>query len=54
VLIVACGIWPQAITGWSEQATSALALRGFALPARMASTPEGTTTVAIAHPMLPS
>jgi NAD(P)H-quinone oxidoreductase subunit 4 len=54
VLIVACGIWPQAITGWSEQATSALALRGFALPARMASTPEGSTTVAIAPPMLPS
>ncbi|MEB3156353.1 MAG: NADH-quinone oxidoreductase subunit M [Cyanobacteriota bacterium] len=55
VLIVACGIWPQALTGWSESATSSLALRTFALPNPMvASQPEGTAAVALATRTLPS
>ncbi|MBM5817275.1 MAG: NADH-quinone oxidoreductase subunit M [Cyanobacteria bacterium K_Offshore_surface_m2_239] len=55
VLIVACGIWPQALTGWSERATSSLALRTFALPNPMvASQREGTAAVALATRTLPS
>jgi NAD(P)H-quinone oxidoreductase subunit 4 len=55
VLIVASGLWPQAITGWSESATSALALRSFTLPAQVvASRQGGPSAVAIASRTLPS
>jgi NAD(P)H-quinone oxidoreductase subunit 4 len=37
LLILASGIWPQSLTGWSESATSSLALRSSIFPAQLAS-----------------
>jgi len=37
LLVIAVGVWPQALVGWSEATTAGLALRSGALPARLAS-----------------
>jgi NAD(P)H-quinone oxidoreductase subunit 4 len=37
LLVIATGVWPQALVGWSETATAALALRSGAPAARLAS-----------------
>jgi NAD(P)H-quinone oxidoreductase subunit 4 len=54
LLILACGIWPQALTGWSEEATSALALRTSAFPTQVAASPHLATAMASAPQLLPS
>jgi NAD(P)H-quinone oxidoreductase subunit 4 len=54
VLIVACGIWPRALTGWSESATSALALRSFSFPAQVVASQRGGLAIANAPQLLPS
>jgi hypothetical protein len=33
LLVIATGVWPQALVGWSETATAALALRSGRPPA---------------------
>jgi NAD(P)H-quinone oxidoreductase subunit 4 len=50
VLVIAAGIWPTALTGWSEATTRSLALRS--QPFLYASAP--LTTVAVAPELLPS
>jgi hypothetical protein len=54
LMILACGIWPKALTGWSEEATSALALRTSAFPAQVAASPHLATAMASAPQLLPS
>jgi len=54
VLILVCGIWPKALTGWSESATSALALRSFSFPAQMATVNSRVSAIASAPQPLPS
>jgi NAD(P)H-quinone oxidoreductase subunit 4 len=54
VLIVASGIWPQALTGWSESATSSLALRSSSFPAQMVASRRGGSAIATAPQSLPS
>jgi NAD(P)H-quinone oxidoreductase subunit 4 len=54
LLIVLCGIWPQAITGWSENATASLALRSSTFPTQMASATLQTAAIASAPQLLPS
>lgn len=54
VLIVASGIWPQALTGWSESTTSTLALRTLTFPNPMAASPRGSLAMATAPQPLPS
>jgi hypothetical protein len=54
LLIVLCGIWPQAITGWSENATASLALRSSSFPTQMASSTLQTAAIASAPQLLPS
>ena len=54
LLILVCGIWPQALTGWSERATSTLALRSITLPSQLAAAPRGGAAIASAPQSLPS
>jgi NAD(P)H-quinone oxidoreductase subunit 4 len=54
VLIVVCGIWPKAITGWSEAVTSELALRSSTFPTQVASSPGLASAVASTPQLLPS
>ena len=54
VLIVVCGIWPKAITGWSEAVTSELALRSSSFPTQVASSPGLASAVASNPQLLPS
>ncbi len=37
LLVIVCGVWPQALVGWSEPATAGLALRSGSPSARLAS-----------------
>jgi NAD(P)H-quinone oxidoreductase subunit 4 len=46
LLILVSGLWPKALTGWSEEATSALALRSFSLPVQMVASPWNATAIA--------
>lgn len=54
VLILACGLWPQTLTAWSETTTSRLALRSFAFPNQMATASRGSTAIASASQPLSS
>ena len=54
LLILACGIWPQALTGWSEEVTSALALRTSAFPTQVAAASPLASAIATAPQLLPS
>ncbi|MEB3302654.1 MAG: NADH-quinone oxidoreductase subunit M [Cyanobacteriota bacterium] len=54
LLIIACGLWPAALTGWSEDTTASLALRPFSLPSPMAASAQSATTIATLPQSLPS
>lgn len=54
VLILVCGLWPQALTGWSESATASLALRSYAFPSQVASAQRQGAAIASAPQLLPS
>ncbi|MFN9643766.1 MAG: NuoM family protein [Cyanobacteriota bacterium] len=54
VMIVACGIWPKVLTGWSESATATLALRTLSFPSQTVAFQRGTAAVATAPQLLPS
>jgi NAD(P)H-quinone oxidoreductase subunit 4 len=50
LLVIATGLWPTALTGWSEQTATSLALRG--QPFLTASLP--LNSVAVTQELLPS
>jgi NAD(P)H-quinone oxidoreductase subunit 4 len=54
LLIIGCGLWPAALTGWSEASTASLALRPFSLPSPMAASAHSATTIATLPQSLPS
>ena len=54
LLILACGLWPKALTGWSETTSSALALRPATFPSQVAAARTPATAVASAPQLLPS
>jgi NAD(P)H-quinone oxidoreductase subunit 4 len=54
LLIIACGLWPATLTGWSEDTTASLALRPFSLPSPMAASAQSATTIATLPQSLPS
>ena len=54
LLIIGCGLWPMALTGWSESTTASLALRSFSLPNTMAASANSATTIALVPQSLPS
>jgi NAD(P)H-quinone oxidoreductase subunit 4 len=54
LLILACGLWPKALTGWSEASTASLALRSSSFPSQVAASPSLSTAIASAPHLLPS
>jgi len=54
LLVIATGVWPQALVGWSEPATAGLALRSGAPSARLASAQVRTGGAPTLAALLPS
>ena len=54
VTVIAAGIWPQALVGWSEAATASLALRPSVMPSMLGAQPAAARSVpALAVAALP-